>query len=797
MRDMKRWVARLAMLVVSTLVCAACSVTRYIPDNAYLLHKVHIETDKETPRRERIPKDEFEKFIRQTPNKRILGTNFYVWLYEQADSSKHNGWNDWKRRVGEEAVLLDENYTQRSARNLKIFMDSKGFFRSISDYEIDTTRHKRATVTYRVRQHEPYHIRSLDYEFRDRKLEPIILADTVNTLLKTGDRFDITVFDAERERLAIYLKELGYYNFTVGNIEYIADTLRSDRTVDVTLVVKQHLTGYNERGEAQLEDNLAYRIGALRILPDYDPTILPNTTTSLDSLDLHLDTLAYRGLDIVYDGRLPLRRSVLRRAVTLERGQRYSTSEVDRTYAELTSLGYFRSAKISFRELPERLTLVDTMRIDDFEGEQTIVQRTTEGLLSCDILCSPTLKQSAKIELEGSTTSSFYGLKATVGYQNRNIFRGAEALDISFTGGYEFMKAKDAAMRRATEVGVTAGLTFPRFLLPGDPYFRSAVQPKSKLEASVNFQDRPYYRRTLTSVGLGYQWANRRYSNFSLRPIDINVINVTRLDSTFLASTQNKYLVNSYKTQLIAGLSFGYTYNNQRRNLGGNATLFRFNFESAGNLVDAFERLFVEKRADRDYYTIFGIRYSQYVRADMSLSRKIVLGGKTALAGRIYGGAARAYSNSDAVPFDRLFYAGGSNSMRGWAPRTLGPGSVPDPNSDYPTQLGDMKLEANLEFRFPIWGIVHGATFFDLGNIWYMESNPSEYAEEAVFHINDFYKQLGFNTGLGIRLDIKFAVLRLDWGIQLHNPNRPVGERWIHNLRWRNTALNFGVGYPF
>ncbi|MBR5464836.1 MAG: BamA/TamA family outer membrane protein [Alistipes sp.] len=796
---MKRALRRVVILLMSALIGSACSVTRYIPEGSYLLHKVNVETDREAPRKERISKAEFEKFIRQTPNKRILGVNFYVWLYEQADSTKQNGWNRWKRRVGQEPVLFDENYTHRSERNLKIFMDSKGFFRSSSSFAVDTlSKRKRATVTYQVHQREPYRIRSIDYEFRDRNLEPIILADTVNTLLRAGERFDITVLDAERERVAIYLKELGYYNFTVSNIEYVADTLRSDQTVDLKMVVKQHLTGYNERGEAQLEDNLVYQIGKIHILPDYDPTLMPNTTTSLEQLDTHLDTLLYRGLNIVYDQRLPLRRSVLRRAVSLEEGMQYATSEVERTYADLTALGYFRSAKISFREEEDRRERIDTIRVVDFEGEQTAVHHTREGVLACDILCSPTLKQSAKLEVEGSTTSSFYGLKATVGYQNRNIFRGAEALDVSFTGGYEFMKAKDATMRRATEIGVTAGLTFPRFLLPGEEgYSRSIVQPKTKLETSINFQDRPYYRRTLTSIGLGYQWSNRRYSNFTLRPIDINVIKVARLDSTFLASTQNKYLINSYKTQLIAGLSFSYAYNNQRRNLGGNATVVRFNFESSGNLLDLLERTFAEKRADRDYYTLFGIRYSQYVRADLSLSRKIVLGEKTALAGRIYGGAARAYGNSEAVPFDRLFYAGGSNSMRGWAARTLGPGSVPDPDSAFPTQLGDMKLEANLEFRFPIWGIIHGATFFDLGNIWYMQSNPSEYAEEAVFHLDNFYKQLGFNTGFGIRFDIKFAVLRLDWGVQLHNPNRPAGERWIHNLRWRNTALNFGVGYPF
>ena len=173
-----------------------------------------------------------------------------------------------------------------------------------------------------------------------------------------------------------------------------------------------------------------------------------------------------------------------------------------------------------------------------------------------------------------------------------------------------------------------------------------------------------------------------------------------------------------------------------------------------------------------------------------------MLGGVTALVGHIYGGVAMAYGNSSSVPFDRQFYCGGSNGMRGWTPRTLGQGSVPDPHDAFPIQTGDVKLEANLELRFPIWGIVHGATFFDVGNVWYIKRSP-DYSDDAVFFFDNFYKQLGFNTGFGLRFDIKFFVLRLDWGIQLHNPNNPAGERWIHNFKWKNTALNFGVGYPF
>lgn len=789
-----RRVGRIFVVALLGLVCSACSVTRKIPDGQYLLQKVRIEADKSAPRKERITAAELEKYVRQTPNKQLLGTDFYVWLYEQADPAKQNWWNNWKRRIGQEPVLLDMGLTRRSVDNLNIYMVSKGFRASNVTFEVDTvSRRKRAKITYRTRQGEPYRIDSISYEFRDKFLEQIILPDTARTLLHKGDIFDITVLDHERERIAAYLKERGYYNFSVNNIEYVADTLAGGHKVDLQMVIKQNLTGYNERGLPLMDNNMVYRIDQINVFPGYDPIAARTDSTLLS----RLDTLYYRGLNIIYEKRPNLRPAILRQAVPLYPNYVYNSAQVNRTYTDLMSLGYFKSAKIEFVEQPRSADVTNYVSYIGASADSMQTRYTQEGYLQCNILCTPALKQSFKVDLEGSTTSSFYGLKATVGYQNRNIFRGAEAFDISFTAGYEFMKAPDARKKRATEFGVTTGLTFPRFLMPWRTRrFRSANQPKTKVELAVNFQDRPYYRRTLSSAGINYLWTNNRYSSFSLRPVDINVVDVNRLDSTFLGKTTNKYLRNSFRTQFIGGMSFGYVYNNQRKNLGGNATIIRFNFETAGNLIDAVDRLFYARPKDGDPAKIFGIEYSQYFRTDLSLSRKVMLGEVTALVGRIYGGVAMAYGNSSAVPFDRQFYAGGSNGMRGWAPRTLGQGSVLNPRDDFPVQTGDVKLEANLELRFPIWGIVHGATFFDLGNIWYIHQN-ADYSDDAVFHFDKFYKQLGFNTGLGLRLDIKFAVLRLDWGVQLHNPNNPSGERWIRNLRWKNTALNFGVGYPF
>ncbi len=371
---------------------------------------------------------------------------------------------------------------------------------------------------------------------------------------------------------------------------------------------------------------------------------------------------------------------------------------------------------------------------------------------------------------------------------------------MNVTTGYEYMKTPDATKRNATEVGVSTGLSFPRFILPlTTRQFLRAVQPKTAVELSVNFQDRPYYNRTLSSVSWSYSWRNNGYSSYLVRPIDINLVDMNYISEEYFEALTNDYLKNSYITQLIAGLNLGYVYNNQMQNLGGNSNILRANFETAGNLISTLDHIVDASKNEDDQYELLGIPYAQYIRVDLDMSYKWALGDDYALAARLYGGVGYAYGNSTSIPFDRLFYSGGSNSMRGWTPRTLGPGAVLVDTSDpYPSQLGDMKLEANLEFRFPMWDNVHGATFLDVGNIWYLRDSDDVTDPLAIFHGDTFFKQLGVNTGFGLRLDIQFAILRLDWGIQLHNPNKVEGERWvIKDFSFSNTALNFGVGYPF
>ncbi len=792
---MRGVLGRLFIVALLGILCSACSVTRKLSDGEYFLQRVKIEDDKQIPRDERITSYTLEQYVRQTPNKRFLGTNFYVWTYNLANPQKKNWWNDLKRKVGEEPVLLDLSLTHKSAQNLKTYMDSRGYYSSNVTYEIDTTRRpKRAYVTFRTHQGEPYRISSISYDFRDRELAPVIEADSASSLLHVGEIFDITTLDKERERIATYLNNRGYYNFSINNIEYRVDTLQGNRTAGIRMIVKQNIAGYDERGRAIMSNNRIYRISEINVIPDYDPAIAAEEYQKLLK-----DTTYYQGLNIISQGKPKVRPAVMHSAIPLTPNTTYNASQVDRTYSEIMSLGYFKSARIAFDEQPQDASSL----VSHYAGEGRTAyspkrfENIHEGELKCYILCSPTLKQSYNIELEGSTTSSFYGLSTTVGYQNRNLFRGVETFNTALTFGYEYMKAPNTSRRRANEVGLTVGMQFPRFITPFHISARNINMPRTKVELSFNYQDRPYYRRDLSRATWTYSWRslNGRYS-YQLRPIDLNWINVGYMDENFFSSLENEYLRQSYLTQAIVGLSGSYSYNNQGKNPNGNATLVRANFESAGNLLNLLGLMFADKKED-GMYRILGVRYSQYVRGDVSVSRKIMLGERTAIAGRIFAGVGVPYGNSSALPFDRMFYVGGSNSMRGWSPRTLGPGNTPAQDTPYPVQMGDMRLEANLEFRFPIWGMFHGATFFDLGNVWYLERDKHEVPADGVFHWDSFYKQLGLNTGIGLRVDIKFVILRLDWGVQLHSPNEPAGERWIHNLKWKNTALNFGVGYPF
>ena len=763
------------------LVALSCGVTSSLTDGEYLLSKVEVKADKSVPRSERITFEE-DRYIRQLPNKRILGFYFHVWVYQNANYTKSERINKFMRKIGEPPVLVDTALTNRSVQNLQTYLHTRGYFSSSVGCQIDTTtlRPHRARITYTIKQGPATRIDSISYNFRDTSLRRIILADTASSLIARGDIFDESVLEAERNRIATMLNNNGYYDFTANSISYDVDTLGKDLSASVCMVVSPLLVGYNARNEQIWENHSIYRLRNIDVYPTYDPMF---RSTSGFSPDAMVDTTDFKGLNVIRDLNAPsqLRSIVLRRNIMLYPNQVYNAQRVWSTHKELVSLGFFRSTKIAFTPVADS-TLSGDRYID------------------CNIYAAPALKQSMKVEVEASSTSTFHGLSFTLGYSNRNMFRAAESFDVSTRFGFEWMRARDVAKRSAQEIGVTAGLSFPRFLVP----FRltpgpNIAKPRTRLELAFDYQDRPYYSRDIFTARWAYSWQQGSRASWVLRPVDINWINVQSIDDRFLNDMDNKYLRTSFESQLNAGLSLSWIYNTQRSDFDQNVTIIRANVESVGNALQLLTTAFGEPAQGENYNKILGVRFAQYVRGEASISHKIDLGSKMALASRFFSGVGVTYGNSKdrSIPFDRMFYCGGANSMRGWVPRTLGPGNKPElKDVTYPSQVGDVRLEANLEYRFPLWWILNGALFFDVGNVWYLRDTEDSNPEE-VFHFNSFYKQLGFNTGLGIRLDLSYVILRFDLGMQLHNPNRPENQRWIRTFNWNNTALNFSVGYPF
>lgn len=795
---MKRSFWTYAIALAGVLALCSCGVTRRIPDGQYLVVKNTIKEDRESPKSERIKATELEKYIQLKPNRRFLGTNLYIQLYNAADpdTTNKNWWNRTLRKLGEAPILLDTTLVRQSAEYMNNFTVYSGYYNSKVSYSVDTSRRK-ARITYSVEQKEPYRIRNISYDFRDEFLRPIIQLDSANTLLHSGNVLDGNVLTAERSRITNYLKNNGYYRFTISNLEFLGDSTVGNHLVDLNVVFKQYLAGYTDKGEPIYENNSIYRISNITVNPDYDPM----RTVSDPAYSANLDTSYYRGLDVLYPaGRKPkMRRSVLRHAISIYPNYLYSNELVQKTSTDLLRLGFYKNANIVFTE--QEADTTSSSEVTYIGGDEETTETTTEKYMSCLITCVPTLKHSYKIELEGSTSSEYNAIAVTLGYQNRNFLRGAELFDISLRGGYEFRRKESAAF----EIGGATSLSFQRFLVPFNiDRYNKAVNPRTKVEFSISSQRRPYYRRVISSATWGYNWGNGKGSSYSLRPIDLNFIKMGNVDPTFLEEMSD-YMRSSYQEQIAAGISGSYVYNAQVKSGGANSFLLRFNWETAGNLLhlisSTFTKSYYDSETDRKYYEVLGIRYSQYARFDISVSNRINFGPKTNLAWRLYGGYGFSYGNSKSVPYDRFFYSGGSNSMRGWIPRTLGPGNyMPPPVEEgkktYNNQVGNMKLEANAEMRFPVWGMLHGAVFFDVGNVWFLRENTSDNVD-AVFELDRFYKQLGFNTGLGMRIDIGMAILRLDWGIRLHDPNEPKDERWIQKFKFSNTVLNFGVGYPF
>jgi hypothetical protein len=745
---------------------------KHLAPGTYLLSKNSVKTDKKELR------DGINGILKQKPNRKILGIfKFHLGVYTLANHGKPTKFKEWvKNTIGEEPVTLDTLLTARSSVQVKQFMQNEGFFNATVT---DTTVYKRkkARVTYSVNAGPPYLIRNMKYTLPDTLIRLIVLYDSAACLVKTGNRFRTADFQAERERITRLLKNYGMYEFNQLFVAFDIDSSLKSEVVDVNYIISGPGGIVESADSAKTENHKIFRVKNIFVNTDYDP--LKPTSKIL------ADTTVYNGIYFISRGpRLLYKPESLLNRIYIESDTIYRINWVDRTYSGLAALGLFKFINVKFEAAPN-----DTVR---------------GPWLNCNINLSPLPKQSYKLELEGTHNGGNFGIGGNITYTNKNIFRGGESFDIKFLGKVEAIPdftdtigEQRGIDLNTFELGPVFTLRIPRFLWPLKKYNRIRTSsPVSLFTAGYNWQQRSEYTRDLFLLSSGIEFRERRYIKHFIYPAEVSYTNyqTTTAFSDKLTELDDPQLNTYYESNFITNGRYIFIYNNQEPNLVRNFTFFRFGFEIAGNSLRLFNKLTNPEYNTDSTYKLLSVSYAQYIRPEIDLRFYQLFSENTSMIYRFATGIGFSYLNSDFLPYEKTFFAGGANDLRAFLPRTVGPGSYETTN--YVEQLGDIKINLNFEYRFDIFKVLEGALFLDVGNIWLRNADSSRV--DAEFHWDSFYKELAVGAGAGLRFDFQFFIFRVDAGFPFRYPSGDMEDRWnFTNLKLNEFNINLGIGYPF
>ena len=765
------------------LAAVGCSTTRHVPDGEYLLDKVSIEIDDSVG----VSRSELQNYLRQTPNHKVLGfARIQLGMYNMSGKDTTKWYNRWARRLGQAPVIYSPELTEASALQLTQAMINKGYMEARVDVDtIARPDKKRMEVRYRIDAGRPHVIRSMDYDIADSAVAEVVLRDSLRFTLRPGDKFDRTALESERALITQRLRNRGYYAFTKEYINFIADTAENSVDVDLTMVIRPP----KPQGVLLSDSLLRHR----RYVINRIYFLVGNKTAPLSPQGASPENVVdYRDVTVIYGSSDHyLRPSALEEKCHLQPGRTYSAHSVDRTYEALAQLGIIKSINIEMVPLPE------------VDG----VQR-----LDAYIYITRNKKQGVTFELEGTNSEGDFGFGLGLEYRHRDLGQRSNLLTGKLRVNYESLSGNLSNLinDRYTEYAAEVGVTFPKFLFP---FISKATRLRSKasteFSTSFNYQQRPEYTRIIAGAAWKYKWASpdaRRRSTLDV--IDINYVYLPESTIDFInqIAPSNPLLRYSYEDHFI--MRIGYTYYRTNRRIPG-ASLRRYSLqpsvytlrasvETAGNFLYAMSSLCGQKRDAAGVYTLFGIQYSQYAKAEFDYSHTLNLSTRHSMAFHVGAGIGVPYGNSRVLPFEKRFYAGGANGVRGWGVRTLGPGSFDSRNSvtDFINQCGDIKLELSAEYRAKLFWVLEGALFVDAGNIWTIHNYENQ--PGGMFRFNTFWKQIAMSYGVGLRLDFQYFLLRFDLGFKAHNPARNE-ERWpLIHPRWkRDATFHFAVGYPF
>lgn len=836
------------LLIILSLVVTSC-YTRKLKDGQYLLDRNRIETNNS-----KVDKDNLSTVIKQRPNRKIFSVvKFHLMLHNSMDSTKvanrevkkvmrKNKRISRKNRrkvkrendtiplltsktfdsfgekilysIGESPVIYDSTISGRTADQLHLYLIRKGFFNNTVkdsvkyiDKKFFGLKKKRAEVTYVVTVSDPYLINKIELSSIDYELLEVIKSISNKTLLKPNDIFDIDKMDDERVRITEYLLNHGYYKFNKDYIKFFVDSALGSSEVNIRMNIDLFKEKVLRTDSISEVPHRQYNIERVKV------NYLQDKTSSNEN------AYFYKGIDFFVRGKNDINSNLIYKALLLKPGSLYSKQKQQQTFRKLNSLGVFRTVNI--------LTDIDT----------------TEGSdgLALTINLESDIRQNTKAEVNGTTSGSNFGIEGTVEYNIKNVFRGAEIFHIGVSGALESQPlfindntddnsnspiefqsfSSISSSFNTIEFGPEMSLTIPSLLFINTNKFEQISNTTTVFSASLNYQRRIGtqldFERGIQELTYGYAWSMKDKYIHRFDPISFSAIEVNKSPEfeARIDLLNDKLLAASFQNHIISATRYRFIYNDPTASSRSRTTFYYDAMvESAGNLLSAFYKITDRPKDESiDAYRIAGIQFAQYIKTQHDFRMYNKINDKSSFALRFVGGLGIPMENlSDALPFEKSFFAGGTDKTRAWKARSLGPGSFRDSSVVF-DKIGEVLLEGNVEYRFDLLGFLDGALFVDAGNIWL--ANPDSLRPGSDFKFNRFAGEIAIGAGFGIRVDLEFFLFRLDIAYPLKNPSLIVGERWFFQDKSEyNTYLNslqspqnvpglytpqinFGIGYPF
>jgi outer membrane protein insertion porin family len=746
-----------------------CSNTKYLPEGE-LLYTGGSVTVKDSIIKKKERKElenELETLLRPKPNQQFLGLRPKLWIYNIAgEPKKEKGIRHWLRtKVGEPPVLFSKVDLDYNASVLRNFTENRGYFKTRVSAD-STAKNKRATAEYTVVPKRQYIIKSVTFPDDSLAMSRIIGRSSRRSLLKVGKPYDLDIIKSERERIDARLKEKGYFYFNPDYILAQVDSSKGDHEVKIKVVIK---------ADTPAKALTSYKINKI--------VVYPNFTISKDSVKYtDKDVVQYKDFTII-DTANTFKPRIFDRTIYFKKGDLYNRKDHNLTLNRFVNLGVFSFVKNEFKPSDN-------------------LPNTLDSYYYLTLLP----KKFIRVEVLGKTNSASYtGTEVNVNWNNRNLFRGAELLTVSVFGGADFQLSGANNGKNIYKLGTETSLTWPRFIVP---FFHvegsSEYVPRTKATVRYEFQNRTQlYALNSFQTSFGYLWKENIRKEHQFNIIDVTYVSPNNVTAEYLADAEaDESLKKIIEKQLIFGPTYSYTYTNTMQKRKKNTFYFNGEIDLAGNITGLVTGANVKKN---DTIKIFDVPFSQYVKVKGDFRHYLKLGKESELASRIIVGAGIPYGNSGALPTSKQFVVGGTNSIRAFRARSLGPGSylnTETTNNYLPDQSGDLKLEFNTEYRAKLFSIVRGAVFVDAGNVWLLNADPNKPGGEIS---KDFMKDIAVGAGAGLRFDLSFLILRTDLAFPLRKPYLPEGERWVlkdidfGSGPWRkdNLILNIAIGYPF